>query len=156
MREQKVSPIERGYQLARDNPRLLDELACNLFRSYHDGDERRDSLGRTIRRRHNATAAWSAIGEAGREAWRREVCLAFEEEVVAGITGADLPPDEREHDTDSPDCWCGPLYFTPCEEHADDAEDERCWKCEPSGLIRADRTADQLIVVHRPRTPEPK
>lgn len=53
-----------------------------------------------------------------------------------------------EHNINSVDCWCNPVYLLPCDECEDG-----CWKCE-DGLteLTYEEAADPdvtVIVVHR-------
>lgn len=64
-----ATPIERGHQLTVENPKLLDELAYNLFASFA-----KVPVGKT-------RAAWNALTDEQRDQWRTEIIEASREEI---------------------------------------------------------------------------
>ncbi len=68
----KPTPLERGLQIAVENPGTLDDMAWNLYEATNEVHP-----GLWIRQRQ----IWDALDDAEKGIWRKRVIDAFREEM---------------------------------------------------------------------------
>ena len=62
-------------------------------------------------------------------------------------------PVNKGHNTESPQCWCGPEMLKLCPECADEkrwlGSPPDCWRCGGRGIVPVNAPGEVQIVSHR-------